>query len=544
MPMIEATPAYRILTSRTSLSGSDGLTAINTIPLNNGALLLAAGVLYQLRKTSAAVPDGGNVLSPAAGPGRWHIADQNLGIFNVVNFGADPTGATDSTAAIQAAVTAAIAVGGEVFWPAGTYTAAGPLANLRSVRHSGPGVLVLAGVSLTLDPGVQALHYGDIRLFGGVEGAADNTAARDSARAYGGEDKPVVVPEGDYGATTLTAIVNPYNVAYVDSLGPQWLIGTAADPTDRAAPVIWVEKVSDATRAVNPSEYDQGAAYLSCQMHSDAYGCTSTSYMRAVGSGQVVAHHARARTVGNAAAQIWGVWAYVDTAGAEATRAIGVEVDCRNASGVAPAYDDTAVIPGWLSGLTVGMVDSITPGIGHEAIGISNATGVGWLCGINIRSDVIQPIDANGNGEAICLQGATLVADAAGGLRIGRNISGAPFAPHFEYGLKTSEGTFVGNKAVWLADGQYVAWGGFRRIRFESTGVFHVDNGVLDLTAAGGEVRISGTKVVDARLTGWTAATGSATRTTYDTTTVTTAQLAERVKALIDDLMSHGLIGT
>jgi hypothetical protein len=39
------------------------------------------------------------------------------------------------------------------------------------------------------------------------------------------------------------------------------------------------------------------------------------------------------------------------------------------------------------------------------------------------------------------------------------------------------------------------------------------------------------------------AATGTATRTTFDTATVTTAQLAERVKALIDDLRAFGLEG-
>lgn len=43
--------------------------------------------------------------------------------------------------------------------------------------------------------------------------------------------------------------------------------------------------------------------------------------------------------------------------------------------------------------------------------------------------------------------------------------------------------------------------------------------------------------------TGWGAPTGTATRTAFATTTVTTAQLAERVKALIDDLTSYGLIG-
>jgi hypothetical protein len=58
-----------------------------------------------------------------------------------------------------------------------------------------------------------------------------------------------------------------------------------------------------------------------------------------------------------------------------------------------------------------------------------------------------------------------------------------------------------------------------------------------------GVYRVSGTQVVRARVTGWAAATGTATRTTFATSTVTTAQLAERVKALIDDLTTHGLIG-
>jgi hypothetical protein len=54
---------------------------------------------------------------------------------------------------------------------------------------------------------------------------------------------------------------------------------------------------------------------------------------------------------------------------------------------------------------------------------------------------------------------------------------------------------------------------------------------------------VGANQVVSARRTGWTAPTGTATRTTFDTATVTTAQLAERVKGLIDDLITHGLIG-
>jgi hypothetical protein len=50
-------------------------------------------------------------------------------------------------------------------------------------------------------------------------------------------------------------------------------------------------------------------------------------------------------------------------------------------------------------------------------------------------------------------------------------------------------------------------------------------------------------QVVSARRTGWTAPTGTPTRTTFVTSTVTLTGLAERVKALIDDLITHGLIG-
>lgn len=54
---------------------------------------------------------------------------------------------------------------------------------------------------------------------------------------------------------------------------------------------------------------------------------------------------------------------------------------------------------------------------------------------------------------------------------------------------------------------------------------------------------INNQQVVTNRKTGWTAATGTATRTAFATGSVTTAQLAERVKALLDDLIGHGLIG-
>ena len=42
---------------------------------------------------------------------------------------------------------------------------------------------------------------------------------------------------------------------------------------------------------------------------------------------------------------------------------------------------------------------------------------------------------------------------------------------------------------------------------------------------------------LEQRLAGWARPTGPATRTTFDTATVTLPQLAERMKALVDDLL-------
>jgi hypothetical protein len=75
---------------------------------------------------------------------------------------------------------------------------------------------------------------------------------------------------------------------------------------------------------------------------------------------------------------------------------------------------------------------------------------------------------------------------------------------------------------------------------------FATGDGILagNLGLSAGKVyKVDAIQVVGPRVTGWAAATGTPTRTTFDTATVTTAQLAERVKALLDDLISHGLIG-
>jgi hypothetical protein len=60
---------------------------------------------------------------------------------------------------------------------------------------------------------------------------------------------------------------------------------------------------------------------------------------------------------------------------------------------------------------------------------------------------------------------------------------------------------------------------------------------------SGDALAVAGTQVVSARRTGWGAPTGTATRTAFATDSVTLINLARAVKALVDDLTSHGLIG-
>jgi len=63
----------------------------------------------------------------------------------------------------------------------------------------------------------------------------------------------------------------------------------------------------------------------------------------------------------------------------------------------------------------------------------------------------------------------------------------------------------------------------------------------LALTS-GKTIAIDGQQLLTARQTGWGAPTGTATRSAFATSIVTLEELAQRVKALIDDLRTHGLI--
>jgi hypothetical protein len=82
-----------------------------------------------------------------------------------------------------------------------------------------------------------------------------------------------------------------------------------------------------------------------------------------------------------------------------------------------------------------------------------------------------------------------------------------------------------------------------QRMVIDYQGNISISNNSFVSIPATSEYRVGTNNVVKARITGWGAPSGTPTRTTFATGSVTLVQLAERVKALIDDLTTHGLIG-
>lgn len=158
-----------------------------------------------------------------------------------------------------------------------------------------------------------------------------------------------------------------------------------------------------------------------------------------------------------------------------------------------------------------------------------------WYTGLMVVQDGIMPNPGDaaaelGNGEALRLQGGSSYGNRYGGLRFEKG--------QFQYGVSFAEATFAGNAAIILGANQRIVFGNrpgaAQRISYDGTSLLNVNE--MDIGR-------NGVRLLTGRRTGWAAATGTATRSAFDTATVTTAQLAERVKALLDDLITHGLIG-
>ena len=153
------------------------------------------------------------------------------------------------------------------------------------------------------------------------------------------------------------------------------------------------------------------------------------------------------------------------------------------------------------------------------------------------------------------LGGTGVAAEVTNGYRI-QNGGDTDSIVYNGYGFQTGMNAIVGfsthganitQAAFKMAEGQNISFnaGATRQLSHNGGGWLFQNNTGTTYWALNDNLSLTsnGVQLLGSRRTGWAAATGTATRTTFDTATVTTALLAQRVKALIDDLTLHGLIG-
>jgi hypothetical protein len=181
--------------------------------------------------------------------------------------------------------------------------------------------------------------------------------------------------------------------------------------------------------------------------------------------------------------------------------------------------------------------------VGGAAKGFLDTTGINYI-----------PIGQTGAvaGAFSTLSASGLTTLGSGAKFTGTAASATDLTKHLDLtGLGTAGINFMGNFNLVTPTGagfNFVV--GTTTLGFiDATGINYIPigttgsvSGKFSTLANTGSLGFCGTTPI-AKRTGWTAATGTATRTTFVTGSVTLPVLAEHVKALIDDLTAYGLIG-
>lgn len=329
---------------------------------------------------------------------------------------------------------------------------------------------------------------------------------------------------------------NLYNGNYRLPSGFGLVSGSRTTPVTEARPLLWVQKFSSANRDTNSAEWDQGGGYFALEKRAgDAYGAALTGFGRheSSGGGDLIGVHGRAAAY-KAESKVWGGWFYAHAADAAVVplSIIGIEINLNS------RIPDQGYTPGigYSKGLLVVTQDSSLPVSMGIEIGRGTAAPNGHFhTGLKIRQNSILPSGANtatgiNNNEALLIEGSTSATDGANGIR---------FSGNFRTGVSFAEAALANNAAIVFGENHRIVVG-------PGAGVstyLELSRDSAYLNMSGLNLHLNGTKVLGARKTGWVAPTGTASRATFATTSVTLPDLAARVKALIDDLTSHGMIG-
>lgn len=437
----------------------------------------------------------------------------------ITDFGAVADSTGDQTSIFVDAVNA-ISAYGEIALPEGNYVAdkatIQTAVGSKLIYWTGPGTI---NGSATKDlPGLN-LNWFNRRLT--ARAGSGSTGPNDFANF---EFHRLADYTGDNGATgkseTLRAYTRVYDTAGTPSnLTSEWVISGVMDNYSDAVNGVAVSGVANtyASAAGGPI---WGLHAIGQDWGIDTTGTTpGSSPTQVTGRG------------------VWGAEIGAVGNGLDDNyNRIGIYVVSHNLSNKGGVYDGTDVI---------GIGINVITGRADYNIGLKvhDTSGIGS----KYREKLIDLVQNNGTADGISIGGNGTYGH---GIRMTAVSSTADIllSGNSPYGLILN-GNYT-NAALRIGDNEKIGWRANNTITswFETaTGRIRFDAGLTE--RIGIEVDptprlfLNGTPVVRERITGWSAPTGTATRTAFDPSTVTLAQLGERVHALIDDLTTHGLIG-
>jgi Pectate lyase superfamily protein len=211
-----------------------------SVLLSSLAIVVASLALWHSRRTAVDAHTVHRMAANFPASPSWYANEHGASEFWVTDpsyvGGADPTGVADSTAAIQATLTAAAVAGGEVLVPPGTYTITAPL------KMSGPGVSMrgigavgvggAGGATIAVRSGSTMRHMLLVAETTDLENLVFNGGPNREARygvAYGGT-KGSVFRNLEVLNTNYAGIYNQNNMGDVVYSAVTTLAGTSPPP--------------------------------------------------------------------------------------------------------------------------------------------------------------------------------------------------------------------------------------------------------------------------------------------------------------------------
>jgi hypothetical protein len=378
-----------------------------------------------------------------------------------------------------------------------------------------------------------------VKDFGAVgDGVADDTAAIQAAIDAVSSGASIALPSGNY----LVSGVLTYGSKFIN-----WVCGNAL--INGTVPSLSLTgAVSYTTSKTTRIEQRSGSSSSDIAL---IYNYRNANYTGGTGGagGQVNAGFRQDLDVAStASANEWGILSVLQNS-SQLSEAVAIYGQGNKMSGggltwagVMEARDNVTVNDP-ASGLVGIEVDIFANGTDANAqrvavdvvVGKGDASGSACRAAYGIRVGPVNGNSANGGFET--------------GLHIyGQTTRGIDVQGTVAVGIDLSSAT-VSSSAVRLAAGQ--------KLSLDATDTHYVrlNTGVLQYYSSGnallevsdadssmsisGPLKILGAQILTARRTGWSAITGTASRAWFATSTATTEQIAQTLKALIDDLGSR-----